>query len=90
MDKDEITKANLVWTPKISKKFVNAQENGKPQLSNHILLHSMLSNKKNLYLNMKEYYKAKLQDPSAVIPLTFHIKSIDDPEIHKLRKEFNG
>ena len=40
-----------------------------------------LSNKKALFLNVSNYYKALGFDPFEVaIPLTYHIKSGDDPE----------
>ena len=40
-----------------------------------------LSNKKALFLNMRNYYEALSVDPFSVLPLTFHIKTgLDDPE----------
>jgi len=37
-----------------------------------------LSNKKALFLNMRHYYESMGEDPFHVLPLTFHIKSVDD------------
>jgi tubulin--tyrosine ligase len=40
-----------------------------------------LSNKKALFINMKNYYASLNQEFSDGLPLTFHIKTgIDDPE----------
>jgi tubulin--tyrosine ligase len=44
-----------------------------------------LSNKKALFLNMRYYYEAVGEDISLGLPLTFHIKSIDDPECQRFR-----
>lgn len=39
-----------------------------------------LSNKKALFINMRNYYEALGQNLSDALPLTFHIKGIEDPE----------
>lgn len=39
-----------------------------------------LSNKKALFLNMRFYYEALGQDPFAVLPITFHVKSLEDKQ----------
>ena len=40
-----------------------------------------LANKKALFMNISNYYRAQNLDPFDVaIPLTFHIKSQNDPE----------
>ena len=44
-----------------------------------------LSNKKALFLNMRNYYEAVGEDISNSLPLTFHIKSLDDPEYSKFK-----
>lgn len=51
-----------------------------------------ISNKKALYLNMKNYYEAMNEDVFNYLPLTFHLKEgTDDPEFQKfkeMRSEF--
>jgi hypothetical protein len=48
-----------------------------------------LANKKALFMNINIYYKAMGFDPFEVaIPLTFHIKSQNDPEYEKFEKMF--
>jgi hypothetical protein len=41
-----------------------------------------LTNKKALFLNLTHYYK-QLDLEAEAIPLTFHIKSLEDPEFQK-------
>jgi hypothetical protein len=49
-----------------------------------------LANKKALFLNMSDYYKALGYDPVDVaIPLTFHIKAQSDPEYAHFVSVFN-
>lgn len=48
-----------------------------------------LSNKKALFVNLYNYYKQLDLDPFQVaIPLTFHIKSPQDPEFQKFQSKF--
>lgn len=48
---------------------------------NHLQDNFHLSNKKTLFQNMSSYYKSIGYDPFEVaIPLTFHIKNINDLE----------
>jgi len=50
-----------------------------------------LSNKKALFWNMSEYYKALGQDPFENLPLTFHIEhGLTDKEFINFRKYFNS
>lgn len=48
-----------------------------------------LANKKALFMNVTQYYKAMGLDPFEVaIPLTFHIKSQNDPEYARFERVF--
>jgi len=50
-----------------------------------------LANKKALFMNISNYYRALGMDPFDVaIPLTFHIKSANDPEYHKFVQMYNS
>jgi hypothetical protein len=49
-----------------------------------------LANKKALFMNIANYYRALDFDPFEVaIPLTFHIKSQSDPEYAKFEQTYN-
>lgn len=48
-----------------------------------------LSNKKALFMNVSQYFRALGRDPFEVaIPLTFHIKSSSDQEFARFEKLF--
>jgi hypothetical protein len=48
-----------------------------------------LANKKALFMNVSNYYKAMGKDPFDVaIPLTYHIKSGNDSEFTRFEKKF--
>ena len=48
-----------------------------------------LSNKKALFLNMKNYYEAMNKDVFTAVPVTFHIKEgVDDVEFQKFKSYF--
>lgn len=50
-----------------------------------------LSNKKALFLNMRNYYESLQVDPFSVLPLTFHIKTgLDDPEFQNFTQHFEA
>lgn len=49
-----------------------------------------LANKKALFMNMCLYYKAIGYDPFEVaIPITFHIKSMNDPEFGNFTRKYS-
>ena len=49
-----------------------------------------LANKKALFMNMNNYYRALGYDPFEVaIPLTFHVKAQSDPEYQHFVSVFN-
>jgi hypothetical protein len=50
------------------------------KVHNRVDLNFMLSNKKALYYNLKNYYMAVGDDPFAYIPVTFHVTSESDSE----------
>lgn len=47
-----------------------------------------LSNKKALFLNMSHYYEKQGIDPFRVLPVTYFIKSLDDPNFQKFKEHF--
>eukprot|EP01022_Parablepharisma_sp_SALTPOND_P009352 TRINITY_DN1388_c0_g1_i1.p1 TRINITY_DN1388_c0_g1~~TRINITY_DN1388_c0_g1_i1.p1 ORF type:complete len:898 (+),score=49.97 TRINITY_DN1388_c0_g1_i1:2615-5308(+) len=61
----------------------------KIQMCNHVEGNVCLGNKKALFYNLKSYYLSLNQDPFAVMPLTFHVKTCNDPEYHQFVEIFN-
>ncbi len=54
------------------------------RLYNHLEGHFHLSNKKAMFINMRQYYLFAGQDPFKTLPLTFHIKNgTSDPEFQR-------
>jgi len=48
-----------------------------------------LTNKKGIFINMREFYKQVGQDPFQVLPLTFLVKhGLSDPEFKKFSRVF--
>lgn len=61
------------------------------KMHNKIEFNQHLTNKKGLYLSMKNYCEALNLDLFEFVPLTFHIKMGDkDPEFHKFLEEFQA
>jgi len=62
----------------IKKKQIQSNE---MKIYNKIEDNFHISNKKALYLNMKNYYEALNEDVFDYLPLTFHLKQgVKDPE----------
>ena len=60
------------------------------RICNHLENNFLLSNKKALYYNTKNYYKNMKLDPFDYIPLTFHIQHyFKDPEYEKFLEHYN-
>ena len=48
-----------------------------------------MSNKKALYLNMRNYYEALNQNVFDQLPLTFHVKNgLEDPEFIRFKQYY--
>lgn len=48
-----------------------------------------LTNKKGIFFNMVDYYKRIGKNPFDVLPLTFLVSSINEPEFKKFEVEYN-
>ena len=48
------------------------------KIHNHLTNNWNLSNKKALFMNLKNYYDAQKINPFDFIPMTFHITELDD------------
>lgn len=49
-----------------------------------------LSNKKGIFINMRDYYQMIDVDPFSILPLTFLIQNANDSEYRKLELEFKN
>jgi Tubulin-tyrosine ligase family len=81
---DKITKSNS-FTYMDVKNTTNAQT---IQLHNKIDYNFLLSNKKGLFYNLKQYYKALGVNAFNYIPMTFHIKNDSDEEFLEFSEYF--
>ena len=104
-DKEEMDKVNLMWTQcrkqdimkQIKCKLINNKEKRKKdqettsvKIYNKLEDNYHLSNKKALFLNMRNYYEALGQNPYNSLPVTFHIKTgLDDPEFEKFKQTYD-
>ena len=48
-----------------------------------------LTNKKGVFINMREYYRAIGVDPFSVLPETFLVKNPNDEEFRKFEAIYN-
>ena len=48
-----------------------------------------LTNKKGIFLNMKEYYQSQDKNPFDVLPLTFLVKNSSDPQFRNFETYYN-
>ena len=49
-----------------------------------------LTNKKGLFINMREYYNALSIDPFSILPITYLAKHAGDAEFQKFEKKYNA
>ena len=55
---------------------------------NHIEMNWHLGHKKALFMNLKYYYDSLKEDPFAILPITFHLKGLDDPEYKNFQESY--
>ena len=58
-------------------------------MHNHVENNWNLSNKKALFMNMKNYFTAKKVNPFDYIPMTFHIEEIGDKQYDSFIEEYH-
>ncbi len=76
--KCDIPRCNFVWTQwKRAECFLPGKEQ-EWRVYNHLEQNQNLSNKKEMFCNMKRYYEGLGMDPFRSIPLTFHITAAGD------------
>lgn len=88
--------ASLCWTDFCNKAIVKSlpvygsELKGSVRMYNHMEFHYHLTDKKELFKNMSDYYSTMQSDPFDVLPLTFHIQGgITDPEFKKFALCYN-
>jgi hypothetical protein len=47
-----------------------------------------LGHKKALFMNLKYYYDSLKEDPFAILPITFHLKGLADPEYKNFQESY--
>lgn len=57
-------------------------------MHNHVPNNWNLSNKKALFMNLKNYYEAQKTNPFEYIPMTFHLTDSQDKEFLKFQEEY--
>ena len=74
-----------------SNKQVNKYELFPFKIYNKLEDNYHMTNKKALFLNMKNYYEALGEDPFNSLPITFHIKDgLDDPEFTRFKQFYEN
>ena len=93
---EDFQDANFVWTSwKRDKHIEYLKQKGQNELDQPIKIYSrmnnnkQLTNKKGIFINMREYYKIIGVDPFSILPLTFLIKNSSDSEFRKFQREHN-
>lgn len=85
VSKKEIAECNFIWTEwkKIDyfKKYSKA-------IYNHLENNNAISNKKDMFHNMRSYYLQKGIDPFIALPITFHVTETYDSEYIKFEQMF--
>jgi hypothetical protein len=62
---------------------------GESIIHNHLPLNGVLGNKKAMFYILKEYYRLINKDVFEVVPLTFHIRKINDDQFKAFVEKYN-
>ena len=76
----------LLWTQWKKQRHLDflAGNAGGVKIYNKMEQNKQLSNKKGIFVNMRDYYRQRNQDPFEVLPLTFLVKhGLSDPEFKR-------
>eukprot|EP00347_Sterkiella_histriomuscorum_P023784 403333401 len=95
---EDFNESNLVWTQWKKQKHLDFLKNNGNNLANKSIKiygkmeqNKQLTNKKGVFINMREYYMQMEQDPFEVLPLTFLVKSgLNDPEFQRFLTYYNN
>jgi len=61
----------------------------KIRMHNHLESNFHLSNKKALFYNIKKFMEVNQKDPFSILPLTFHIRQLQNLEEDEQYKQFS-
>lgn len=93
---EDFQDANFIWTSwKRDKHIEYLKQKGQNELDVPIKMYGRLnnnkhlSNKKGIFVNMRDYYTMTGVDPFSILPLTFLIQNSNDAEYRKLEREHN-
>lgn len=91
-DRLQSESVSLIWTSWRQTDVINQLKNSstaRTLIYNRLEDNFHLANKKALFANMCSYYQGLGLDPFKVaIPLTFHIKNVNDSDYNKFLREF--
>lgn len=95
---EDFAEVNLIWTQWKKQKHLDyLVNNGSNQPNKPIRLYGkmeqnkQLTNKKGVFVNMRDYYRQMEKDPFEVLPLTFLVKQgLNDPEFKRFTEYFNS
>ena len=94
---EDFSEANFIWTSWKKDKHISYLRNhGKNDLETPHKIYSrmdnnkQLTNKKGVFINMREYYKAVGVDPFSILPKTYLVKSCNDEEFRQFTIQYNA
>ena len=91
---EDFQHANFIWTSWKKDEHMQFLKSNKNQVDrpvkiyNRIQNNKQLTNKKGVFINMREYYNAVGIDPFSILPMTFLVKSTHDEEFKKFESEY--
>ena len=99
-EKEDYLNSNILWSQWKKQEFISKMDQTKDnnsnkfvpnefRICNHLEFNYVLGNKKCMYYNLKSYCDMVKHDLQSIIPLTFHIENINDPEYAKFRSTFS-
>ena len=98
-EKEDYLNSNVLWTQWKKQEFISKLLQSKAhtfneihplefRICNHLEYNYVLGNKKCMYYNLKSYYEIQKKEIQTIVPLTFHVENVYDPEYSKFRSTF--
>ena len=93
---EDFKDANFIWTSwKRDKHIDYLKDKARNDLDQPLKIYGrmdnnkQLTNKKGVFINMREYYNAIDIDPFSILPETFLVKNSGDSEFRKFEEHYN-